>query len=426
MELPDEPRLLSQLARMNVVFVGHVDHGKSTTIGRLCYDTGTLAPEKVAEIERVSRELGRTTEFAFILDHLEEERTGGLTIDTAQVFFQSPSRHYVIIDAPGHKEFLKNMLTGASQAEAALLVIDAAEGLREQSRRHAFLLSMLNIHNCIVVVNKMDLVGHDRRRYEALCDEVALLFQSLGVTANEVVPISAAHGDNVVVRSVNMPWYTGPTLLEALDALQERTPSVDQPLRLPVQDVYAIDGKRIVAGRVEAGTVRQGDAVVVVPGGQQAQVNSVELFGCIRTRAEAGESIGVTLDGDASPSRGDVLCDPGRQPRLASRLQCSVFWMAAQPLSTTDPLTLRLATQESACRVSRIFERIDSSTLEVLGRDAASLCETEVGKVVIETDKPVAHELFLEMAELGRFVLERGHEVVAGGTVYASDAPSVV
>ena len=402
---------------MNVVFVGHVDHGKSTTIGRLCYDTGTLPPDKVAEIERISRELGRPTEFAFVMDHLEEERTGGLTIDTAQVFFKSANRHYVIIDAPGHREFLKNMITGASQAEAALLIIDAAEGMREQSRRHAFLLSMLNVRRVIVVLNKMDLVGYKESRFEAVKREMLSFLGALKLAPAEVVPISAARGDNVVMRSEHMPWYTGPTALEALDALPKRAAAVDRPMRLPVQNVFTIDGRQIAVGRVEAGLIRQGDTVALLPGVRSAEVLSVEEFGRLRTQAEAGESIGVVLAGGDGARRGNVISDRDALPLTGARFLCSLFWMNERALSKGDQLTLRLATQERSCRVSRILERINSSTLEVLEEDADVLHHSEVGKALIEVEQPVVLELFETMAELGRFVLEREHDVVAAGTV---------
>lgn len=412
-----EQHVVDVASRMNVVFVGHVDHGKSTTIGRLCYDTGTLSPDKMAEVERVSRELGRPTEFAFVMDHLEEERTGGLTIDTAQMFFRSASRHYVIIDAPGHKEFLKNMITGATQAEAALLVIDAAEGLREQSRRHAFLLSMFNVRSIVVVLNKMDLTGYSKARFEAVCGQMVEFLAALGLEPAFVVPISAAYGDNVVHRSNRMPWYDGPTVLEALDALEKRAAPIDRPLRFPIQDVYRIDERNIIVGRVEAGTVRQGDTACVLPTGQSVQVLSVEELGRTRFDAQAGESVGLTLEPSSGLRRGQVLCDPYDQPQCAARWGCSLFCMTDREVRRGEPLLVRLATQERPARVVQIMERIDASTLKVLEHDAALLAHAEVGKVILEADPPLIAEPFAATPEMGRFVLEMAEDVVGAGTV---------
>jgi len=411
------PEMDTEQPRMNVVFVGHVDHGKSTTIGRLCYDTGTLSPSKMAEVERISKELGRPVEFAFVMDNLEEERTGGLTIDTAQVFFNSPQRQYVIIDAPGHREFLKNMMTGASQAEAALLVIDAEEGVREQSRRHAFVLSMMNVKENVVLINKMDAVDWDEKRFESVKEEMLQFMKEIGIEPNEVIPISAMQGDNIVTMSSNMTWYNGPTVLDALDALEKPLPLASRALRLPVQGVYDVDEKQIVAGRVEAGVLKQGDNVRIMPSGRDATIKTVEEFGAEGSEATAGESIGLTLETDTPIQRGETISDPNSLPQTAQKLKCSIFWMSDRPLHKDDDLILRCTTQERKCHVDTIFERINSSTLELIEEDASTLNNMEVGELLLEVNSPVAVEPFTELPELGRFVLERNHDVVAGGTI---------
>ena len=207
---------------LSFVIVGHVDHGKSTLIGRLLFDTDSLPPDKIEEIKKASAGQGRRTEFAYLLDHLEEERKQGITIDTTQVFFKSPKRRYVIIDAPGHVEFVKNMITGASQAEAAVLIVDVAEGVKEQTRRHSYMLSLLGLKQVVVVMNKMDLVDFSQETFDSVKNDVTQWLKSIDIEPKLYIPISAIDGENVIAKSEKMDWYTGPTLLESLDTLQNQ------------------------------------------------------------------------------------------------------------------------------------------------------------------------------------------------------------
>ncbi len=399
------------------VIVGHVDHGKSTLIGRLLYDTESLPPDKIEEIRRASSDLGRETEFAYLLDHLEEERRQGVTIDTTQVFFSTPNREYVIIDAPGHVEFVKNMATGASQADAAVLIVDAKEGVREQTTRHAYILSLLGVRQIIVVCNKMDLAGYSQEAYRTLHDTLTGLFDSLSLSPLCYIPISAMKGDNVAIRSDAMPWYRGPTLLESLDSLAPRTDARHKPLLFPVQDIYKIDNRRIAAGRVEAGSIRNAQHVTVLPGGETTTISTIEKFMESRERADAGESIGITTDSPVFINRGDVLCEPGNKPAMRSEFQATVFWMSKQPCRKGARYTLRIATQETPCTVKRIDKRIDSSTFAVKGEDADVLDNLDAGEVLLATKKPLALTAFHEVQELGRFVLVDDDAIFAGGIV---------
>lgn len=275
---------------LRIVIVGHVDHGKSTLIGRLFYDTGSLPEERYREIERTCREQGREFEFAYLMDALEEEREHNITIDTAQTFFHTEKRPYIIIDAPGHKEFLKNMVTGAASADAAILLVDGAEGVREQTRRHAYILSLLGLRQVAVAVNKMDLVGYGAERFREVEEEIRRFLRSVGIVPSCVVPISAREGDNIASSSTRMPWYTGPTLLAALDSFQPPREAAGMPLRFPVQDVYVWDRKRIYAGRVESGEVSPGTRVRFTPSGKKSRVRSVETWNHPSlARAAAGE-----------------------------------------------------------------------------------------------------------------------------------------
>ena len=273
---------------VRIVIVGHVDHGKSTLIGRLLAETGSLPDGKLDELKAVSARRGMPFELSFLLDALQTERDQGITIDTSQVRFRTPSRDFVLIDAPGHAEFLRNMITGASQADAALLIVDAAEGVREQTRRHGYLLHLLGVRQVVVVINKMDRVSYDDGRFRELDAEISAHLESFGVKPAAVIPISARHGDGVVARTAAIAWYTGPTVIEALDRFAPAEPASALPLRLPVQAVYKFDDRRIIAGRIESGSLAVGDEIVVAPSGKRARVRSIEAWPVRRAREPGG------------------------------------------------------------------------------------------------------------------------------------------
>ena len=406
------------LSALPFVIVGHVDHGKSTLIGRLLYDTKSLSPDKMAEVQAMSAELGRDTELAFVLDSLQEERSQNITIETTQVFFKSAEREYVIIDAPGHVEFIKNMITGASQAQAAVVIVAAEEGIEEQTRRHSYVLSLLDIRQIAVVINKMDKVGYAEARFQELQDGMKKFLASIGRQADAIIAISAREGDNVARRSDKMPWYQGPTLLEQLARFRIEEQDGDASLRFPVQDVYKIGDKRILAGRVERGRVRVGQDLVFMPGGSRAKVKSIEVFlkDSVQEASE-GQSIGLTLDKPLFVERGQVAFPAGDERPPVAQVQAKVFWMRPEPLKMDEPLVLRCATQSVEIKAIRIDRRIHSSTLEVLQENASTLGENEVGEVVITTRTPVIVEPLTLGGELGRFVLTRRDDVVAGGIV---------
>ena len=402
---------------LSFVIVGHVDHGKSTLIGRLLYDTDSLPPDKIEEIKKASAGAGRRTEFAYLLDHLEEERKQGITIDTTQVFFKTPKRRYVIIDAPGHVEFVKNMITGASQAEAAVLIIDVVEGVKEQTRRHSYMLSLLGLHQVVVVLNKMDSVDFSQDRFEAVKKDADEWLKSINVEPMLYIPISAIEGDNVTGKSENMSWYTGPTFLESLDTMQNKQPPEDKPLLFPIQDVYKIEDKRINAGRVEAGAIATGDEIKLLPTGQVTKVASIERFLEQRDKAVASESIGMTTTDSVFLDRGNIVCLPGEEPVLTDRVSANIFWMTKKDFDPNMKLTIRCATQETSCRIEAINKRINSSTLEVIAENSDVLKNLEVAQVIIKTKKPVAIKDFNDVQELGRFVLVHDENICAGGII---------
>ena len=265
-------------ALVRVVIVGHVDHGKSTLIGRLLHETGGLPEGKLDTLKAVSTRRGMPFEWSFLLDALQTERDQGITIDTSQIRLRTPARDIVLIDAPGHAEFLRNMITGAAQADAALLIVDATEGVQDQTRRHGYLLHLLGVRQVAVVINKMDRVGFDTGRFEHIESEIVAHLVGLGLTPTAVIPISARHGDGVAKHTSSTAWYAGPTVLAALDAFSPARTPADLALRMPVQAIYKFDDRRIVAGRVESGRVAVGEEIVIMPAGKRARVKSIEAW----------------------------------------------------------------------------------------------------------------------------------------------------
>ena len=408
---------------LKFVAVGHVDHGKSTLIGRLLYDTNSLPPDKIEEVRKASEEAEGVPEFAFVMDHLEEERKNRITIDTAQIFFKTAKRDYTIIDAPGHKQFLKNMITGSTQAEAALLLVDALEGLREQTHRHAFMLSLLGIRQVIVVINKMDLVDYSQEHFDQLSEKVTARLREFGteVPPEMIIPIAARLGHNVAGRSDKLSWYKGMTLLEALDQLQSSGTTEKDALRFPVQDIYDVDGQKVLVGRVASGTIEAGQEVIFHPSGKSAVIAEIKKLGERPQRAVAGESIGLVLkDGGALKAlkRGEVACPVDSSLNVSNTVVATVFWMSGQPLQKGQTLDFKCATQQMPCKVRKISDRINSSSLELIASDADELRETEVAKLTLKMNSCVSTDPFEQIAEMGRFVLMRDNDTVAGGVVH--------
>jgi len=401
---------------LSIVIVGHVDHGKSTLIGRLLYDTGSLPEEKINEIRIASQTAGREMEFSFLMDHLEEERQRGITIDISQTFFNSDKRKYVIIDAPGHKEFLKNMITGSSQAEAALLLLDAAEGIRDQTRRHSYILGMLGLRQVAVIINKMDMVDYSKERFTALSDEITKILNQFNIQPSVIIPISARYGENVARPSESLKWYAGPTVLQALDNFSALEVS-NKSLRFPVQDEYTIDGRNIVVGRVEAGYIRKGDNVEILPEGDRLSVLSIEKFleNDIKM-AEAGECVGLCFDKPAT--RGQIVVSNGNQiPRITEKIHANIFWMADNSYKKGEPVTFKCATQEVNGRINNIYKLFDPATIEIVDNDAEEIGAAEIAEVEIILEKSVVVDSFNEIPEMGRFVLEKMGHPVGGGII---------
>ncbi len=415
--------------QLKIVIVGHVDHGKSTFVGRLFHDTGSLPDGKLEQLRKSAEIRGVPFEWANLMDGLQSERDQNITIDTAQIWFRTKRRQYVLIDAPGHREFLKNMMTGAAGATTALLLIDAAEGVREESRRHGYLLGLLGIRQVAVLVNKMDLVGYGERRFREIEAEYRAWLESVGLTPRAFIPIAARHGDNVASRSANMTWHEGPTVVEALDAFEAPVPPPDRPLRFPIQDVYRFDDRRILAGRVESGTLRVGDRLVFAPSDKASTVRTIERWNAGASHeASEGESVGITLTEQVFVERGAVAAREGALPATSTRRHGRVCWLGRQPLSEGKRYKIKLATAEADCELESIGSVIDSSTLAVsAGNGARFVNQHEIAEVTFRTRKAVAFDTFGEIAPTGRFVIVGGCEVIGAGIIPnggVEDAPT--
>lgn len=438
--------------RLKIVFVGHVDHGKSTLIGRIFHDTHSLPDGKVEQIKKAAAAEGMEFEYAFLLDALLEEQEQNITIDTTQIQFKTAKRPYVIIDAPGHKEFLKNMITGAANADAAVLLIAANEGVQEQSRRHGYLLSLLGIKQVVVAVNKMDLVGFSEEVFNSVVAEYKKFLAQIGIEARAFVPISARSGINVAHRGSEdrepetgnrkeethtsggnlsglrspvseMPWYSGPTVLSMLDEFEPPKSLAELPLRFPVQDVYRFDERRIIAGRIESGTLRVGDKLVFSPNNKTAVVKSIERWRApARDFAVAGESIGITLAEQIFVERGHVASLETETPIETNRVKANLFWMGRTPLEAGARYKLKLTTQEVDCELVSVDRVIDASTLETVASDGGGarrhVAKNDVAEITLQTRSPLVLDNHDRVPVMGRFVIMDGHHVAGGGIIF--------
>lgn len=403
---------------MKIVVVGHVDHGKSTVIGRLLYDTHSLPLGAIEKVKRISEEKGKPFEYAYLLDAFEEEQKQGITIDITQLQFRTEWRDYVIIDAPGHKEFLKNMISGAAAAEAALLIIDAGEGVQEQSKRHGYLLSLLGIKKVYVLVNKMDLRGYAETAFLAIKEEMSAFLDSIGVHPLRYIPVSAFYGENIAATSAVMDWYHGPTVLAALDLFVKEEAADTGPLRFPIQDVYKFDNRRIIAGRIESGNLRIGDKIVILPEKKLTHVKSIEQWPEPGTRetASVGMSVGITVTDEFYNRRGEVIAGPESIPHTGKLFRANIFWLGRQPLTGHREYKLKLATQETSCVLQSIDKVIDAATLAHQEQTEA-ININDVAEVVIRCRETLCFDRFADNHALGRFVLLDGYDVCGGGII---------
>lgn len=402
---------------LKIVIVGHVDHGKSTLVGRLFHDTDSLPDGKYEHIRSTCEKRGMPFEWSFLMDALQAERDQGITIDVSQIWFKTKKRNYVLIDAPGHKEFLKNMISGAANSEAAVLVIDANEGVQEQSKRHGYLLHLLGVKQIAVAVNKMDLKGYSEEHFRSIEKEYTAYLESIGVTPTFVIPVSAREGDNIAKHSDHMRWYTGPTIVEALDSFHPEASLGDLPLRLPVQDIYKFDDRRIIAGRIESGSVRVGDEIIISPRNRIVKVKSIEAFGATEPILEAvtGESVGLTFDEQIFIERGQMISHVQSAPMLSNRFHARIVWLGDHPLTPGKRYKLKLGTLEVAAEATHIKHVIHTG-------DLSNTAETEVprhavAEVTLAIKGLASLDDFQNNAHTGRFVMVEDYRIVGGGII---------
>ncbi len=407
---------------MRIVIVGHVDHGKSTLVGRLFHDTGSLPDGKLEAIKAMCERRGMPFEWAFLMDAFQSERDQGITIDTAQIWFKTPKRDYTIIDAPGHREFIKNMITGASSAEAAVMLIDAGEGVQQQSRTHAFLLSLLGIRQIVVVVNKMDLADCSEQAFEAIKSEYVRYLGDIGIVPSFVIPSVARDGDNLVHRSERMGWYRGETLISALDSFQTQGDLSALPLRLPIQDIYKFDERRILAGRIASGRLKVGDRLMFSPSNKVARVKTIEAWNADAPAvAEPGQSIGITMDEQIFVERGEMASHLKYPPIETNVFHGRLFWLGKKPLRRGDTYRLRMQTRDVQVTVEALEAIYDPVTLS--RRTAEQAERNEIADVVLRSYAMLALDEAEHNPQTGRFVLGDGANIVAGGTISMGDYP---
>jgi bifunctional enzyme CysN/CysC len=414
----------SQDIKMNIVIVGHVDHGKSTVIGRLLADTNSLPTGKLEQVQADCARNSKPFEYAFLLDALKDEQAQGITIDTARCFFKSKKREYIIIDAPGHIEFLKNMISGAARAEAALLVIDAKEGVQENSKRHGYLLSMLGIKQIAVCINKMDLVYYDEKIFNTIVKEYRTFLKPIGLDPKAFIPIAARDGENIVNHSSKLFWYKGETILSMLDSFEPAPSLEEKPFRMPVQAVYKFtesgDDRRIVAGRIESGSITVGDKVIFLPSNKRSEVKTIEAFSApSRKQALAGYSVGVTLKEQIYINRGDVMCKVGEESLLVGPwLQAEIFWMGKDPMVMDKDYKLKIGTAKVPVRLKEIKKMIDAAALKKT-EHKKHIDRHDVAQCILECAQPIAFDLANQIESTGRFVIVDKYDIAGGGIISA-------
>jgi bifunctional enzyme CysN/CysC/sulfate adenylyltransferase subunit 1 len=406
--------------RMNIVITGHVDHGKSTLVGRLLADTGSLPEGKLQQVKDSCKKNGRVFEYAFLLDALEDEQRQGITIDSARIFFKSRVREYIIIDAPGHIEFLRNMLSGASRAEAAVLVIDAVEGVAENSRRHGLLLSLLGISQVLVAVNKLDALDYDQRVFENIKAEYSRYLEGLKVKPLAFVPVSAREGKNITGPAPEMPWYRGKTVLEILDSFENLVSRENLFFAMPVQDVYRFsndnDDRRIYAGTVVSGEISAGESVTFLPSRKEARIHNVEVWNAPpKISAAAGEAAGFTLKEEIYVKPGEVMVKSAEKTavEVSDRIRANVIWLGLRPLGFGKTYLLKLGCVRTEARLEKIESFLGGEDRE----EFSELRRHDCGSVVLSLSHPIAVSCFYDNADLGRFVIVDGYDAAGGGIV---------
>jgi elongation factor 1-alpha len=411
---------------INLVFIGHVDSGKSTTVGRLLYDSGNIDEMTMRKLKEKAEELGKGGfEFAFVMDNLKEERERGVTIDLAHKKFETPKYYFTIIDAPGHRDFIKNMITGASQADAGVLVVDCVNGVQAQTKEHVFLSRTLGVNQVIIAVNKMDMAGYDQAKFEKVKTDVIALLKSVGYKPDEIpfIPLASLVGENIVKKPTKMPWYKGKTLLETLDDLKVPDKPTNLPMRMPIQDVYNITGIGVVpVGRIETGIMKVGDKVIAVPGregkGVPGEVKTIEMHHESMTQAEPGDNVGVSIRGFGKKdiARGDVIGPADNVPTVAKEFRAQIVVLNHPSVITVGYTPVfHIHTAQIACQVVAIEKKLNPATGEVLQENPDFIKNGDAAIVRIKPLQPLVIERQKDIPQMSRFAVRDSGQTVAAG-----------
>jgi bifunctional enzyme CysN/CysC len=410
---------------MNLVFVGHVDHGKSTVIGRMLADTNSLPEDKLEQIKKSWERNSKTFEYSFLIDALKDEQSQGITIDAARVFFKTEKRNYIILDAPGHIEFLKNMITGASHAEAAVLVIDAEEGIRENSRRHGYMLSMLGIKQIAVLVNKMDLVDYDENVYKEIVKEYKEFLDEINVETSVFLPVSGMKGDNITTKINRMTWHSGKSVVNVLDDFKSEKENEQKAFRMPVQDVYKFsrfgDNRRIVAGTIQSGSISVGDEVAFYPSGKKSTINSIEVFNSKSlTEISAPYAAGFTLSEQIYIKRGEmaVKCNE-KKPEVSSKISVRLFWLGKNPLEYNKEYSLKIGTSKTPVKLESIKKILDAASLKY-DDNKNQVHRHDVAQCTLKLTSPISFDTAENDSLTSRFVIIDEYEISGGGIIEKS------
>ena len=404
------------MENLKVVITGHIDHGKSTLIGRLLYETDSLSRQVTDEIDS-SAAKGDKQAFAFITDQLQEEQNRGITIDTTQVQLHRPKRNYTLIDTPGHREFLKNMITAATTADAAILIIDISEGLSEQTYQHMYLTNMLGIKQIIVVINKMDQKLYNRIRFWELSEAITDFLKKLNTQIIAVIPVSAQYGDNITSKSGRMKWNNSPTLIQSLDCLSASKTPTQSPLRFVVQCPFVAEDKTTILGRVASGRLFQNHQITFGPVCHTTKVISITASGSRVTSAEAGQSVGIVLQDSANIERGQVGFNACHPPLVTAGLIADIFWIGTRPLKLAEEISILCGTQCCSAHIEKIMEIIDPASLCVVCKNAGQLLESQVANVRIKLASVICIDPFDEIVELGSFAIVHNGRISGGGVI---------
>ncbi|MBD3210148.1 hypothetical protein GF318_02090 [Candidatus Micrarchaeota archaeon] len=404
---------------IRISLLGHKDHGKSTLIGRLLYDTRSITEDRINEARATSKSLGKDFEYAFLLDSFEEEREGGFTLDTTRAQVHHNGVIYELIDVPGHKELVKNMLTGASLAHAAILIVSAQpdERLRDETKLHLYLASLLGIKNLVVTINKMDTISYDEQEFNKIRDDITEILTGFGYEKLAFVPVSAKEGDNVSALSEATPWYKGKTVLQYMQEFSDidyEKELKSLPARMFVQDVYDMGGEKILVGRLDTGTLSVGDMIAVEPAGIERKIEQMMLRQDVVDKAEAGQNIGLKLEENDGIQRGNVCMPADNKTKPTSSIKAKIFCLPGNGVKAGERLTITCASQEAEAEISVIIEKMNPISDKEPKKGVSEIDGWESAQVEIKLGRPMVFESFSEVPHTGRFVLSRDNIIAVG------------